>query len=78
LENFVGIGSSDGGVRIYDDHEREIKMLQAKEVKQVPVMSLDLIRMKENSIYAIAGHQKGQIVLYEVKGLRCDKEQHAE
>jgi hypothetical protein len=27
LEQYVGIGSSDGGVRIYDQHEREIKLL---------------------------------------------------
>ena len=68
----MGIGSSDGGVRVYDQHEREIKLLQAKEVKAVPVMSLDLIRMREASIYILAGHQKGQIVLYEIKGLRAD------
>ena len=68
----MGIGSSDGGIRVYDQHEREIKLLQAKEVKAVPVMSLDLIRMREASIYILAGHQKGQIVLYEIKGLRVD------
>lgn len=68
----MGIGSSDGGIRVYDQHEREIKLLQAKEVKAVPVMSLDLIRMREASIYILAGHQKGQIVLYEIKGLRAD------
>jgi hypothetical protein len=33
-------------------------------------MSLDLIRMRETSIYVVAGHQKGQVALYEVKGLR--------
>ena len=69
LEQFIGIGSSDGGVRIYDQHERELKLLQDKSVKGIPVMSLDIIRMREASIYVVAGHQKGQVALYEVKGL---------
>lgn len=56
IENFVGIGSSDGGVRVYDQHEREIRLLQAKEVKAVPVMSVDMIRMREASIFILAGH----------------------
>ena len=56
IENFVGIGSSDGGVRIYDQHEREIKMLQEKNVKNVPVMSLDMVRMRANSLFVAAGH----------------------
>ena len=38
-------------------------------MKGIPVMSLDIIRMREASIYVVAGHQKGQVALYEVKGL---------
>ena len=29
-----------------------------------------MVRMREASIYVVTGHQKGQISLYEVKGLR--------
>ena len=47
-------------------------MLQDKSVKSVPVMSLDIIRMRENSIFVVSGHQKGQICLYEVRGVRAD------
>ena len=27
LESYVAIGSSDGGVRLFDEHEREIRLL---------------------------------------------------
>jgi hypothetical protein len=37
-------------------------------------MSLDMIRMREASIFIVAGHQKGQVALYEIKGLRAHKE----
>lgn len=67
----MGIGSSDGGVRVFDQHERELRNLQDKAVKGVPVMSLDMVRMRETSIFVVAGHQKGQITLYEIKGLRA-------
>ena len=30
--------------------------------------------MRELSIFVVAGHQKGQVSLYEVKGLRADGE----
>jgi len=53
------VGSSDGGVRVFDQHERELKLLQDKSVKGIPIMSLDMIRMRESSIYVVAGHQKG-------------------
>ena len=52
----MGIGSSDGGVRVFDQHEREIKVLADKSVKSVPITSLDMIRMRENSIYVVTGH----------------------
>lgn len=56
MEGYVGIGSSDGGVRVYDSNENELRMLQDKAVKGVPVMSLDMVRMRETSIYVAAGH----------------------
>ncbi len=45
-------------------------MLQEKSLKGIPVISLDIVRMREACIYIVAGHQKGQIALYEVKGLK--------
>ena len=71
LEQYTAVGSSDGGVRLFDEIEREIKLLQEKSVKGIPVISMDMIRMRDASIYVVVGHQKGQIVLYEVKGLRA-------
>ncbi len=59
LEQFIAIGSSDGGVRLFDQMEREIKVLMEKSVKGIPVISVDMIRMREASIYIVVGHQKG-------------------
>jgi hypothetical protein len=70
----VAVGSSDGGVRVFDQHERELKLLQDKSVKGVPVISMDMIRMRDTSIFIVVGHQKGQVVLYEIKGLRAYQE----
>jgi hypothetical protein len=39
--------------------EREIKVLMEKSVKGIPVISVDMIRMREASIYIVVGHQKG-------------------
>ena len=66
----MAIGSSDGTVRIFDGFEREVKLLQDKSVKSVPVLSLDLIRTSPTQIFVVAGHQKGQLALYELKGIR--------
>lgn len=42
IENFIAIGSSDGSVRIFDQKERELKVLLDKNVKGVAVMALDM------------------------------------
>jgi hypothetical protein len=42
-----------------------------KSVKGIPVIAIDMIRMRDACIYIVVGHQKGQVVLYEVKGLRA-------
>ena len=71
LEEYIAIGSSDGSVRIFDSHtENELKILCHKDMKSNPVYCLDLQRVKgQNTLYVIAGHQKGNTVLYEIKGL---------
>jgi len=71
LEDFIAIGSSDGSVRLFDQKdETEIKILTTKDMKQNAVYSLDIKRAKgSNLINVVAGHHKGQVVLYEIKGL---------
>ena len=71
LENYVAIGSSDGAVRLFNmKDEQEIKAITVKEVKQNPVISIDIKRVKgPNLIHIVAGHAKGQVVLYEIRGL---------
>ena len=71
LENFIAIGSSDGSVRLFDgSDQKEIKSLTTKDLKGNAVFSLDLKRARaNNSIFIVAGHAKGQVALYEVKGL---------
>jgi len=43
-------------VRVYDGHERELKVLQDKSIKGIPITSLDMVRMRESSIYVVTGH----------------------
>ena len=71
LEDFIAISSSDGSVRLFDQRdEAEIKVLTTKDLKQNAVYSLDIKRVKgSNLLYVIAGHAKGHIALYEIKGL---------
>lgn len=71
LEDFIAIGSSDGSVRLFDTHsENELKIITTKEVKGNAVTCLDIKRVKgDHLLHIIAGHAKGQVVLYEVKGL---------
>lgn len=56
LESLISVGSSDGGIRIFDNHERELRVLIEKSVKNVPVISLDMIRMREMAVFIVAGH----------------------
>ena len=71
LEDFIAIGSSDGSVRLFDsNHEQELKVIIAKDVKNVAVTCLDLKRVKgSNLLHVVAGYAKSQVALYEVKGL---------
>jgi hypothetical protein len=41
---------------VFDEIEREIKMLQEKSVKGIPVIAIDMIRMRDSSIYVAVGH----------------------
>lgn len=70
LEDIVAIGSSDGSVRIFDHSEQEIKVLTDKSVKGNAVTCLDIKRIGEKKdIYVCAGHAKGHVSIYIVKGL---------
>jgi WD40 repeat protein len=71
LEDFIAIGSSDGSVRLFDSHnETELKCLSQNSMKNNAVTCLDIKRVKGNNLlHVIAGHAKGQVVLYEIKGL---------
>ena len=71
LEDFIAIGSSDGSVRVFDQRdEAEIKALTTKDLKSNAVYSVDLKRVKgSNLLYVVAGHAKGNVSLYEIKGL---------
>jgi hypothetical protein len=70
LEKFIAIGSSDGTVKFFDDQERELKIIGDKSVKNCAVTCLDMKRIRYNNIFIITGHNKGQIALYEIKGLK--------
>ena len=48
LEEYVGIGTAEGTVRIYDSTETEIKVLQDRSVKGNPVTCLDIQRVDQN------------------------------
>ena len=71
LEDFIAIGSSDGSVRLFDSHnETELKVIQANNMKNNAVTCVDIKRVKGNNLlHIIVGHAKGQVVLFEVKGL---------
>ena len=70
LEDIVAIGSSDGFVRIFDHSEQEIKVLTDKSVKGNAVTCLDIKRIGEKKdIYVCAGHAKGHVSIYIIKGL---------
>lgn len=71
LEDYIAIGSSDGSVRLYDSKdESQIKAIGVKEMKQNAVTCLDIKRVRGSfSLFVVAGHAKGHIALYEVKGL---------
>lgn len=70
IEDFIAIGSSDGSVRLFDQSEQEIKTLIDKTIKGNPVTCLDIKRLEKNSnLFVVSGHSKGQIAIYEIKGL---------
>lgn len=74
MEHLIAIGSSDGSVKLFDNLEREIKVLSEKNVKNNAVMCVDIKRIRNNSVFIVAGHAKGQIVLYEIKGIKNNSE----
>jgi hypothetical protein len=57
-------------VKFFDDQERELKIIGDKSVKNCAVTCLDMKRIRNNNIFIITGHNKGQIALYEIKGLK--------
>jgi WD40 repeat protein len=70
LEDILAIGSSDGSVRLFDNSEQEIKVLSDKSVKGQAVTCLDMRRFGDKKeIFVVAGHAKGQISIYIIKGL---------
>jgi hypothetical protein len=78
LEDFIAIGSSDGSVRLFDQNEQEIKTLMDKSTKQNAVTCLDFKRIgPQKHIYVASGHIKGQVALYEIKGLLQQEELQA-
>lgn len=70
VEDFIAVGSSDGSVHLFDSSEQEITVLQDKKIKQSAVTCLDIQRLGINKhIHIVAGHMKGQVVLYKIEGL---------
>ena len=70
LEDFIGIGSSDGSVRLFDSYEKEICILTDKKVRQSAVTCLDIKRIgPEKVVYIVSGHMKGQLAIYRIEGL---------
>jgi hypothetical protein len=70
LEEYVAVGTTSGEVKLYDSSETELKVLSDKSVRGSPVTCLDIKRVdKSQNIFVVCGNQKGQIALYEVKGL---------
>ena len=43
-------------------------------MKNIAVMCLDMKRSRNNNLFVISGHTKGQMSLYEVKGLKAYSE----
>jgi hypothetical protein len=71
VEDLIAIGCSDGSVRLFDDTERELKVLIDRSIGQNnPVTCIDIKRfVTTQNIYIVTGHAKGQVVIYEIKGL---------
>jgi hypothetical protein len=70
LEDLIAIGCSDGSIRLFDDTEQELKVLTDKTVQGNAVTCLDIKRIAATShIYVVSGHMKGQVAMYEIKGL---------
>ena len=55
----LAIGSSDGQIRLYDNLERELKLIGEKNLKGQAVFALDLKRIKYNNLFVASGHAKG-------------------
>ena len=70
LEDILAVGSSDGLIRLFDNSEQEIKVLSDKSVNGNAVTCLDMKRVGDKKdIYVIAGHAKGHVSVYCIKGL---------
>ncbi len=70
LEDYICVGSTDGSIRLFDNQEQEIRTLVDKSVKGIPVTCIDMKRVDKNqNIFVVAGNSKGNLVLYEIKGL---------
>jgi WD40 repeat protein len=70
MEDIIAIGSSDGSVRLFDTSEQEIKVLSDKSVAGNAVTCLDMKRVGEKQeIFVVAGHAKGQVSVYIIRGL---------
>ena len=70
LEDILAIGSSDGSVRVFDNSEQEIKVLSDKSVAGNAVTCIDMKRIGDKKdIYVVAGHAKGHVSVYIIKGL---------
>ena len=64
------VGSSDGSIHLFDQNEQEITILGDKKIKGSAVTCLDIKRIGPSKhIYIVAGHMKGEFVLFKIEGL---------
>lgn len=74
FEEFIALGFADGSARLYDSAERELKVLSDKSVKNSEVTCIDMKRVdKSQNVFALCGHSKSQLSVYEIKGLMQSK-----
>ena len=58
-EELLAIGSSDGEVRLYDNYEKELRVLSEKSLKGSATLCLDMKRIRTDNIFIVSGHAKG-------------------
>lgn len=69
-EEYLCVGESSGSVRLFDTQQNQIHHLTDRAVKSNGVTCLDMKRIDKNlNMFVICGHAKGQLTLYEVRGL---------